>query len=153
MKNIYLIGTMVVISACSSTNSRPVSVTSNGTPSSAIQAFRDICLKTAPDFSNAVSAAKAHGIADVTDLGFMVMGLTADRNMSIQIKAGEECALTTPSQQDDSLTRQLLDAGRELSSTPVGKTSPVKITLAGQVFILAHDRRDGEAYVLLKTKD
>ena len=148
----YLLSVFALASACAENIKAESFLASDGKYYSAIQAFRNICLETAPDFSKAASAAKKHGIADVTDMGFMLIGLSADKNMSIQIKAGKECALTTPSQQDDSLTRQLLDAARELSSTPVGQTSPAKITLAGQIFILAHDRNDGEAYVLLKIK-
>ncbi len=152
MKRTFLIAAVALVAACS--NQGPVipPVTSNDTPSAAIQTFREICLKTAPDFSRAATAAKAVGV-EVGDMGFMVAGFKADKSLGVQIQAGKECVVTTPSQRDESLTRQLLDAARDLSSTPVAQTSPAKITLDGQVFILAHDRAGGEAYVLLKAED
>ncbi|WP_074974096.1 hypothetical protein, partial [Metapseudomonas otitidis] len=122
MKRTFLIAAVALVAACS--NQGPVipPVTSNDTPSAAIQAFREICLKTAPDFSQAAEAAKALGVG-VGDMGFMMAGFKADKSLGVQIQAGKECVVTTPSQRDESLTRQLLDAARDLSSTPVAQTS------------------------------
>lgn len=150
MKRTFLIAAVALMAACSNQGPVTAPVASNDTP--AIQAFRELCLKTAPDFSRAATAAKAVGV-EVGDMGFMVAGFKADKSLGVQIQAGKECVVTTPSQRDEHLTRQLLDAARDLSSTPVAQTSPAKITLDGQVFILAHDRAGGEAYVLLKAED
>ncbi|MCU9948657.1 hypothetical protein [Pseudomonas sp. PDM13] len=151
MKRTCLVAVMALMTACSNKDPATLPVASNEAPS-AIQAFRDICLKTAPDFSQAAVVAKTFGV-EVTDMGFMMAGFNADKSMSVQIQAGKECAVTTPSQRDESLTRQLLDSARGLSGTPVAQTAPSMVTLGGQVFILAHDRSGGEAYVLLKAKD
>ncbi|WP_431484022.1 hypothetical protein [Pseudomonas solani] len=152
MKRTCLVAVMALMTACSNKDPATLPVASNEAPSAAIQAFRDICLKTAPDFSQAAVVAKTLGV-EVTDMGFMMAGFNADKSMSVQIQAGKECAVTTPSQRDESLTRQLLDSARGLSGTPVAQTAPSMVTLGGQVFILAHDRSGGEAYVLLKAKD
>ncbi|UXY50981.1 hypothetical protein [Pseudomonas tohonis] len=152
MKHTCLIAIVALMAACSNKNPATLPVASNEAPSAAIQAFRDICLKSAPDFSQAAVVAKTFGV-EVTDMGFMMAGFNADKSMSVQIQAGKECAVTTPSQRDESLTRQLLDSARDLSGTPVAQFAPSTVTLGGEVFILAHDRSGGEAYVLLKAKD
>jgi hypothetical protein len=69
------------------------------------------------------------------------------------VKAGEECAVTTPSQNHDGLTRQLLNAASEFSSAPVPDAAPARITVGNQRFVVAHDRKGGEAFVLLKAKN
>ena len=79
------------------------------------------------------------------------MGMNEDQSLGVQIQANKECAITTPSQNDSSLTLQFLSSAGKFSSTPLGTQVPVKITLDQQTFILMHDRRGGEAYVMLKT--
>jgi len=147
MTRAYLTLTLALLSGCSTSgyHENPSSITAEG-----VLAFRDICLKTAPSFSGAENAAKAHGILKLTDAGFARMGLNKDDSLGVQVQAGKECAVTTPSQSDTTLTRQLLDVAGRFSSTPVAQNVPAKITVNQQSFILMHDRRGGEAYVLLK---
>lgn len=115
-----------------------------------VLAFRDICLKSAPSFAGADSAAKAYGIARLDDAGYARMGLRPDHSLGVQVQQGKQCAVTTPSQRDKTLTAQFLKIAGQFSSTPVAQDLPVKITLDQQVFLLMHDRRGGEAYVMLK---
>ena len=143
-----LLAALVLLSACSSVTRKidpEPTITSAG-----ILAFRDICLKSAPSFAGAESAARAHGIVELTDAGFAKMGMNQDQTLGVQVQINKECAITTPSQNDSSLTLQFLSSVGKFSSTPVAQNVPARITLDGQSFILMHDRRGGEAYVMLK---
>ncbi|OLF53354.1 hypothetical protein [Pseudomonas chlororaphis] len=115
-----------------------------------VLAFRDICLKSAPSFAGADSAAKAYGIARLEDAGYARMGLRSDHSLGVQVQKNKQCAVTTPSQADKTLTRQFLKIAEQFSSTAVGQSLPVRIILDQQTFLLMHDRRGGEAYVMLK---
>jgi len=119
--------------------------------STAVEAFTDICLKTAPSFAGSAEAAKRFGINDLVDMGFTRIGFTADKNLSVQLSE-KECVVTTPSQSDDSLTRQLLSATQAYSQTPVADRVPSKVRIGDSNFILQHDRKGGEAYVLLRNQ-
>lgn len=147
MKLLYLAAAAALLSACASQPSGPVTVTSTS-----IQAFRDICLKNAPDFAGSIAAAKAYGVTELEDLGFMSAGFNGDKSLSVQLKPGAECVVTTENQKDDSLTRQFLSVVAESANSPTPRSVPVKFVLAGQTFIAMHDRRGGEAFVLLKAK-
>ncbi|MEN5093807.1 hypothetical protein ABE458_24225 [Pseudomonas protegens] len=143
-----LLAALMLLSACSSVTRKidpEPTITSAG-----ILAFRDICLKSAPSFAGAESAARAHGIVELTDAGFAKMGMNQDQTLGVQVQINKECAITTPSQNDSSLTLQFLSSVAKFSSTPVAQNVPARITLDGQSFILMHDRRGGEAYVMLK---
>ncbi|QNH76900.1 hypothetical protein GGD92_00995 [Pseudomonas protegens] len=143
-----LLAALALLSACSSMTReirQEPTITSAG-----ILAFRDVCLKSAPSFAGAETAARAHGILQLTDAGFAKMGMNEDQTLGVQVQAGKECAITTPSQNDSSLTQQFLSMAGKFSSTALAQSVPTKITLDGQTFILMHDRRGGEAYVLLK---
>ncbi|KTC43554.1 MAG: hypothetical protein ACN6QY_07280 [Pseudomonas sp.] len=118
--------------------------------SAGILAFRDICLKSAPSFNGAETAAREHGIGVLTDAGFARMGMNQDQTLGVQVQANKECAVTTPSQNDSSLTRQFLGVAGKFSSTALGQTLPARLTIDGQAYLLMHDRRGGEAYVMLK---
>lgn len=146
MKKLVLLTSVTLLSACAGMGTQPpVPVTSK-----AVQAFRDICLKTAPSFAEAHSVAPQHGIEDLTEMGFATVGFNADKSLGLQVKASRECVITTDSQQDDSLTRQLLSAAAESAGTEVPRSVPAKLLIAGQPFIIMHDRKGGEAFVMLK---
>lgn len=150
MKPLYLAAAAALLSACTSQPSGPVAPIA--VTSTSIQAFRDICLKNAPDFAGSIAAAKAYGVTEFEDLGFMTAGFNADKSLSVQLKPGVECVVTTENQKDDSLTRQFLSVVAESANSPTPRSVPVKFVLAGQTFIAMHDRRGGEAFVLLKAK-
>lgn len=125
----------------------------NQNVSKSIMAFRDICLNTAPSFSEAVSAAKAYGITDIIDMGFMKMGLSGDKSIGVQVKENKECTITTPAEHDDLLTKQFLSVVSEYAGSPTLLTTPTKITIRNKNFTVAHDRKGGEAYVILNSDD
>ncbi|MGG2399307.1 hypothetical protein ACJRW5_20400 [Pseudomonas sp. SH1-B] len=146
MKKLVLFVSCGLLGACANLGSQPaVPVTSP-----VVQAFRDICLQTAPSFAEAHRVARQHGISEMTDMGFATVGFNADKSMSIQVKASHECAVTSEAQQDDTLTNQLLTAAAVNAGTTVPRKVPVKMVIAGQAFILMHDRKGGEAFVMLK---
>ena len=146
MKKLALLASFTLLGACANLGSQPpVPVTSK-----AVQAFRDICLQTAPSFAEAQGVARQHGVTELTDMGFASIGFNPDKSLGIQVKASHECVVTSEAQQDATLTRQLLTAAAVKAGTTIPRTVPVKMRIAGQDFILMHDREGGEAFVLLK---
>lgn len=78
------------------------------------------------------------------------MGFNRDQSLSVQIKEEIECAITTPTQSDRTLTRSFLQSvARAANASPASKV-PFRADIAGQTFIFQHDRSGGEAYVMLK---
>ncbi|WP_392890189.1 hypothetical protein ACF6ZU_01645 [Pseudomonas migulae] len=139
------VSSLLVLAGCAATTpNAPIPVTSK-----AIEAFTDICLKTAPSFAGSADAAKRYGIDDLQDMGFTRIGFTADKNLAVQLSA-KECVVTTPSQPETTLTRQLLSAVQPYSQSAVADRVPSKVSVQGTNFILQHDRQGGEAYVLLR---
>lgn len=139
------LSSLLVLAGCAaSTPNTPIPVTSK-----AIEAFTDICLKTAPSFAGSAEAAKRYGIDDPQDMGFTRIGFTADKNLAVQLST-KECVVTTPSQPDTTLTRQLLSAVQPYSQSAVADRVPSKVSVQGTSFIIQHDRQGGEAYVLLR---
>ncbi|MDH2078121.1 hypothetical protein LOY49_10895 [Pseudomonas atacamensis] len=145
-RTLALSSLFVLASCTTATPSAPTPVTSK-----AIEAFIDICLKTAPSFAGSAEAAKRNGITELVDMGFTRIGFTADKNLSVQLSE-KECVVATASQSDDSLTRQLLSAAQIYSQTPVADRVPSKVRIQDNNFILQHDRKGGETYVLLRNK-
>lgn len=146
MKKLALLVSCSLLGACANLGSQPpVPVTSP-----LVQAFRDICLQTAPSFAEAHRVARQHGITEMTDMGFATVGFNANKSLGIQVKVSHECVVTGESQQDDTLTSQMLSAAAVNAGTTVPRKAPVKMVIAGQRFILMHDRQDGEAFVMLK---
>ena len=79
----------------------------------------------------------------------MKAGFNSDKSMGVQIKAGKECVVTTPSQQDSTLTAQFLKTVTPFSNSPVAQKVPSNITVENQTFIIMHDRSGGETFVIL----
>ena len=145
MNKLALLVSAGLLGACANLGSQPpMPVTSP-----VVQAFRDICLRTAPSFAEAHRVALQHGITEMTDMGFATIGFNADKSLSIQVKVSHECVVTSEPQQDDTLTRQLLTAAAVNAGTTVPRKVPVKMMIAGQPFILMHDRESGEAFVMM----
>lgn len=134
-------------------NAVPTAEISRSEVAMAIRAFEDVCLKTAPSFSGAAQAAATFGIVDLTDAGFMKTGFNKDQSLGVQIKANNECAVTTPSQRDNTLTRQLLQVVSQHAAAPQSNQVPTKVIIKGIPFIFQHDRDGGEAFVMLKAND
>ena len=110
-----------------------------------IEAFRDICLANAPSFAGSAAAAKAFGIGEVQDLGFMSLGSRSDNSLAVQITAGSECVITTPSQS--------VNLGPQFASLIPGASAasfPVAARIGSETFVFMHDRSGGEAFVMLK---
>ncbi|MBA1272522.1 hypothetical protein G7026_04025 [Pseudomonas azotifigens] len=139
---------LFALSACSTTP--PGNDASQPPLNPAIAAFRSICLETAPSFAGASAAARQHGIDGLTDMGFVKLGVTADKSIGVQVKENSECAVTTPSQPEEHLTRQFLETIADTTGGPAGRQVPIKVSVGGQTFLFTHDRNGGEAYVMLR---
>lgn len=111
-----------------------------------VVAFRDICLTTAPSFTAAKSAAAVYGVNDFVDLATLAIGSSGNGALSVQIKPGIECAVTTPSR---GAANPVLGFVSVVPGITV-PTFPATATVGGTSFIFQHDRSGGEAYVMLK---
>jgi hypothetical protein len=152
MKNIFVLSLIFTLVACSSQPRNNLNFDDTIVDSQSIKAFRDICLATAPSFNTAEQSALNYGIDNIKDHGFSVMGMTADNSLGVQIKKNKECVITTPSQENGTLTAQFLKAVSGYSSTQVLNAVPSKVTINSTRFIIMHDRKGGEAFVMLKLK-
>jgi hypothetical protein len=115
----------------------------------AINAFDSICLKSAPTFNDAEKIAAEFGIAELADAGFMKMGFNKDKSLGVQIKPNKECVVTTPSQNNPSLTQQFIKVVSSYSGVAPSRKVPFGASIKGVGFIFHHDRNGGEALVML----
>lgn len=140
----------VSLSGCASNQS--VSSSTEAKPrelSQAIQIFEQVCVKQAPSFAGSIQAAAEFGVKDVIDAGFATFASKPDKSLSVQVKEGRECAITTPSQRDRTLSKQLLSVIQKYSTTTVAARMPTQGTIDGNTFVFHHDRKGGEAFVML----
>jgi hypothetical protein len=80
------------------------------TSNASIRAFIEICVKPAPSFAASAEAAKAFGITELFESDGEKMGMTDDSALTVQIREGRSCTVTTDVQKDKKLTQQLLEA-------------------------------------------
>jgi hypothetical protein len=123
----------------------------------AVIVFRDACLATAPSFEKAMTAAKKLGITPQMDLGASVVGMSSDGSISLQVRGRKECAVTGESSPGNKVADQFAFVLAQSSSGAAGSAlasslksgEPVRILLKGQTFVARHDRKGGEAYVII----
>jgi hypothetical protein len=118
----------------------------------AVLLFRDACLATAPAFDKAMAAAKKYGVKPQMDLGASVVGMSPDGSFSLQVRGKKECAVTAESNPDPAIAAQFAAVVAQASgkaASSVASGTPVAITLHGQSYLVHHDRKGGEAYVLI----
>ena len=114
----------------------------------ALQLFRDVCLDTAPSFKKAQAVAEKQGIGNFQDIGWVVMVLTEDKRLSIQIQKHKECAVTTSSSPDGKVSSAFMKMLSDYLGYKVLPQNPITIELNGGIFEVFHDRSGGEAYVV-----
>ncbi len=153
VKSSVLISLFSVITAFSASSSIASDASLEATKALAIKAFVDICVRTAPSFADAAIAAKSYGIDEIRDLGFMAMGATSDQKVAVQIKKNMECAITTESQTDATLTRQFIQSVAEVTKSEPRAKVPFRASVQSETFIFQHDREGGEAFVMLKQRN
>jgi hypothetical protein len=118
----------------------------------AVLVFRDACLATAPAFDKALAAAKRYGVKAQMDLGASVVGMAPDGSFSLQVRGKRECAVTAEANPDPAVAAQFASVVAQATGKPVaglGGGAPVTITLRGKTYVVRHDRKGGEAYVLM----
>jgi hypothetical protein len=117
-----------------------------------VQAFREVCLASAPSFAKGTELAKKFGVKNWIPLGKQQIGDTADGSLSIQIQPGKECATTTQTRRGAAVHAQFMKTVAGAVSTP-GITeqtkNPFAASAGGKPFIFGHDRNGGEAYVMV----
>jgi len=117
----------------------------------AVAAFKDVCLRSAPSFATASAKAKRYGIKELLSFGNSAMGMTDDHSLSVEIKPNRECSVTSPNRSNPALHAQFLRAVGEFADTPQANTAgtPFQGVVKGYRFAFLHDRKGGEAYVML----
>jgi hypothetical protein len=118
----------------------------------AVMAFRDACLATAPSFDKAMAAARKFGVKPQMDLGSGMVGMAPDGSFSLQVRARKECAVTAESSPGPDVAEQFLDVVAKAGGVPAASlddSGPIKLTLRGRTYVVRHDRKGGEAYVII----
>ncbi len=156
----FLVAPLAVAAAlpgCNTTEPPPDSATvapppqETGATSSSdvgVAAFHDVCLATAPSFADAPAVAKKFGVSGLST-GVNGTGMTKDSSLSVQLKPGIECAVTTTSRPGDAIARQFMSVVTAATGTKATQT-PFAAKLGANTFIFHHDRNGGEAFVMLK---
>ena len=120
----------------------------------AVMLFRDACLATAPAFDKAMAAAKKHGIKPQMDLGASLVGMAPDGSYSLQVRGKKECAVTAEKSAGPAVAEQfrsVIGVAAGVPATSLASEGPIQITMRGQTYVVRHDRKGGEAYVIMST--
>lgn len=152
MKSLALIASAIFLSACAAQNAATPPVAPAATDD-ALLVFENVCINTAPTFADAPAKATKYGIARLDDLGFAQIGMRGDRSLSVQIQQGKECAVTTPPRNNEGLTAAFLQLISRQTGAELRTQVPTTVQLRGTAYVFHHDRRGGEAYVMLKASE
>lgn len=153
MKSAHVVLAVLALAGCATNNSATAPDASTTEVSEAIRAFEEVCLKTAPTFSlpDVANAAAAFGIVAQPDDGFFrKMGANKDESLGFIIEENKECWIITTPQPTDTLTKEFLQMVRRHSGTVPSKGVPITATVRGNTFIFDHDRRFGEAFIMVR---
>lgn len=122
---------------------------------SLIQAFEEICLKTAPSFSKAMVVSADYGILDFIQFGEVTIGATQDSSISLELVANKECVVSTKKVKDDNLAAQFqqkvaqfTDDAHDADEVSQALHAPFKAKLNGQHFVFKHNREEGETFLI-----
>lgn len=150
MKTLILLLALVALGSASCIAMPQTEDSSNPEFSESIRAFELVCLKTAPSFAEARRAAESLGIDQFMETGAGIAGLNADNSLGAQIKPGRECAITTPSQEDATLSKQLYRVAYRYAYMRARRTVPAVGRIKSDYFHFLHDREGGEAFVMVR---
>jgi len=120
------------------------------TESAVIRAFADICLKTGPSFAGAPAAARAYGIADLTDTGYIRHGSSSGQGLGVQVLDSRECTVTLAAQGSGALDAEFVQAIKAHASKHALDAVPMRATIANEEFLFWHARSSGEAFSMAK---
>lgn len=118
----------------------------------AVMLFREACLATAPAFDKAMTVAKKHGIKPQMDLGASLVGMAPDGSYSLQVRGKKECAVTAEKSAGPAVAEQfrnVVGAAAGVPAASLASEGPIQITMRGQTYVVRHDRKGGEAYVIM----
>ncbi len=123
---------------------------------SVIQAFEEICLKTAPSFSKAMVVSADYGILDFIQFGEVTIGATQDSSISLELVANKECVVSTKKLKDDNLAAQFqqkvaqfTDDAKDADEVKQALHAPFKAKFNGQNFVFKHNQEEGETFLML----
>lgn len=153
MKSLSVLMLSLLLSGCAANKVGQQRADSTTAPNTSLRAFEAVCLKTAPSFAGAAAAAADFGITDVTDMGFTRIGMAKDNSIGVQIKPDKECVVTTPSQKVSRLSKEFLQLVGRHAQTPAPTRLPAKLKVNDATYMFHHDRKGGEAFVMLKVDD
>lgn len=111
----------------------------------AAKAFTDICLSAAPGFKSVPKRAKAFGAKSFFSLGALNIASVETKDISVQYEQNKECAITTSKSRNAPAV--FLSAVQKKVKV---KKIPAVIKFGNRRFLIAHDRKGGEAFVLIK---
>jgi hypothetical protein len=155
-----MISAAVLLAGCNTTKPPPDAATvppppeesgapvTNASYDLGVRAFQDVCIATAPSFVDAPTAAKAFGLSGLK-AGEDGVAMSKDQKISVQLKPGTECAVSTQGRPGDTVGNQFLRAIVAATGTK-GKELPLLGKIGGSSFIFQHDRTGGEAYAMVK---
>ncbi len=145
------VGVGLTLAACTtaSQTTPPTAIVDAGEADVGIRAFTDVCLKTAPSFAKGAEQASKYGVALTMDLGTGKTGMSKDGSLSVQIKPNAECAVTTENRPGSKVRDQFLDAVAAATGEAKSVTAPFTRVVKGRTFVFVHDRKGGEAYVMI----
>ncbi|MDR1827189.1 MAG: hypothetical protein LBR29_02525 [Methylobacteriaceae bacterium] len=151
----------LMMSACTTTSGggdeRPQAAPSTAaTGYKGVQAFKDICLATAPSFRSALNIAKnRYGMTNLVDVAGLKFRMSPDNSLSAQVDDFAECSITTPVFSGD---RKAL---RAEFNAAVSRATGVKVPpdaerfqadFKGVPYAFTHSMTGGEAFVMLNLK-
>lgn len=130
----------------------PLSARAAEVTDKAVMLFRDACLASAPAFDKAMAAAKKFGIKPQMDLGASLVGMAPDGSYSLQVRGKKECAVTAEKSAGPGVAEQFrsaVAAAAGVSTASLAPDGPLQINLRGQTYVVRHDRKGSEAYVII----
>lgn len=117
-----------------------------------VLAFRDVCLASSPSFDKAWEFARQFGVKPANALG---IGMTDDGSLSVQVQPGKECSITSENRPGADVHEQFASVVANATGFPKEQllnTNALKTLFRGKPVIFHHDRKGGEAYVMLNVE-
>lgn len=136
------------ISTC--TTAAPVS-NQHDLTSNALAAFERICLETAPNFAAAEKIAlDNYGIKDFKTEMLDIKQGESNQGYSVNFKEGLSCSVIYASQKDDTITSRFLTLVQKYAKQGIIREEPATIRIEGKTFMVMHERKNAEMFILLK---
>ena len=120
-----------------------------------LSVFNDICLSTAPNFTNAKKRAAKYGFGKYISLGKGIIGSSPDESMNIQITPGMECAMGNAFLGGRNVFPafvKLVASRAKKMPNPLPIKPPFTALVGSQTLIFHLDRHGGDTFVIINPK-